>query len=172
MNNEKLYGYIIKEQTSIIKSLSSTPLPEGMTFTYESNRPEVAKVEGDKITAVGAGVATITVTGEKDGHTVTTDFVVYVMSNVKLDGITIDGEPIAKFSPDKYKYNVTLDSKAHKPVVAATASNPDLKIRIDQVKTLPGVCTITTKDPDSGVTATYEINFKVKASASAEGSRH
>jgi len=164
MNNEKLYGYIIKEQTSIIKSLSSTPLPEGMTFTYESNRPEVAKVEGDKITAAGPGVATITVTGEKDGHTVTTDFVVYVMSNVKLDGITIDGEPIAKFSPDKYKYNVTLDSKAHKPVVAATASNPDLKIRIDQVKTLPGVCTITTKDPDSGVTATYEINFKVKAS--------
>ena len=79
-----------------------------MTFTYTSNRPEVAKVENGVIKTVGPGVATITVTGTLNGHTVTTDFVVYVMSNVKLSGITVDGEPLAKFNPDKLTYNMTL----------------------------------------------------------------
>ena len=117
MNNEKLYGYIIKEQTSVIKSLQSCDLPEGMTFSYKSNRSGVAKVVGDKITAVGPGVATITVTGELDGHTVTADFVVYVTVNAKLDGILVNGEELPKFNADKHAYKMTLEHGAAMPEV-------------------------------------------------------
>ncbi|MBR4132453.1 MAG: glycoside hydrolase family 3 C-terminal domain-containing protein, partial [Oscillospiraceae bacterium] len=120
MNNEKLYGYIIADQRSPIKSLKSTPLPEGMTFSYRSNRPSVVRVTGDEIKAVGPGVATVTVTGKLDGHTVSADFVVYVMGSAKIDGITVDGAPLAKFDPDKLSYSMTLEAGAAIPVVAAT----------------------------------------------------
>ena len=33
--------------------------PEGITLTYESSNPEVARVDGTTLTIVGAGVATI-----------------------------------------------------------------------------------------------------------------
>ena len=168
MNNEKLYGYIIKEQTSVIKSLASCDLPEGMTFSYKSNRSGVAKVVGDKITAVGPGVATITVTGELDGHTVTADFVVYVTVNAKLDGIKVNGEELPKFNADKHAYKMTLEHGAAMPEVEAIAK-AGMEVKVEMPEALPGIATITSTDPESGLTETYTVEFKVKAPASAGG---
>ena len=164
MNNEKLYGYIIREQLSPIKKMQSTALPEGMTFTYESNRPSVVKVEGDEIRAAGPGVATVTVTGTLDGKTVTADFVVYVEVSTDVDEITVNGEPLPKFSPDKYNYSMMLDSDKDIPVVAASSKNEDLAITVTQAAQLPGDATVVATDPDSGVSSVYTITFKVKPS--------
>ena len=49
MNNEKLYGFIISQQHSNIKSMESCDLPEGMTDKYSSNRSSVLTVLGDKV---------------------------------------------------------------------------------------------------------------------------
>ncbi|MBE7007529.1 MAG: hypothetical protein E7424_10410, partial [Ruminococcaceae bacterium] len=166
MNNEKLYGYIIKEQLSPIKQMKSTDLPEGMTFTYESNRPSVVKVEGDQIKAAGPGVATVTVTGTLDGKTVTADFVAYVEVSTDVSEITVDGEPLPKFSPDKYKYSMTLENGKDIPVVAASANNEDLEITVTQATALPGEAIVECKDPASGVSSVYTITFKVKPSSS------
>ncbi|MDE7413058.1 MAG: leucine-rich repeat protein, partial [Muribaculaceae bacterium] len=42
--------------------------PEGVTLTYESSNPEVARVDGTKLTIVGAGVATIGAICEETGE--------------------------------------------------------------------------------------------------------
>ena len=163
MNNEKLYGYIIKDQRSPIKSLKSTALPEGMTFRYSSNRPSVVRVTGDTIKAVGPGVATVTVAGTLDGRTVTADFVVYVMGNISAGSITVNGEPLAKFDPAKLSYSMTLEAGSAIPVVAATAVDDDLTVTVNQATELPGSATVVVTDRESGQSVTYEIKFKVKA---------
>ena len=165
MNNEKLYGYIIKEQLSSIKQMKSCDLPEGMKVTYTSNRPSVVRVEDGKVYTGAPGVATLSATVEYNGETATGEAVIYVMTNTDVDNITVDGEQIAKFSPTKYKYSMTLENKSHIPVIAAESENPDLEVTVEQATELPGVATITAKDKDSNVASTYTITFKVKASA-------
>ncbi|MBR4131623.1 MAG: glycoside hydrolase family 3 C-terminal domain-containing protein, partial [Oscillospiraceae bacterium] len=165
MNNEKLYGYIIAQQHSNIKSEQSCPLPEGMTVTYSSNRESVVKVVDGKVYTAGPGVATLTATVTYNGVTATGDTVIYVMANSNIDDITVDGQTVAKFSPTKYKYSMTLENKSHIPVVAGTTSNPDLEVVVEQATELPGVATIRTMDKDTGVGATYTITFKVKPSS-------
>ncbi len=167
MNNEKLYGYIIANQKSPIKQMKSCDLPEGMEVTYTSNRPNVVKVEGDKIVTVGPGVATLTAAVTYNGVTVTGEEIIYVMSSLNVDDITIDGETIAKFSPKKYNYTVKLEAGDKIPVVAASTENPDLEITVNQATELPGIATIVSTDKDSGVSATYTIVFKVKATGAA-----
>jgi len=168
MNNEKLYGFIISQQHSNIKSMESTPLPEGMEVTYTSNRPEVVKVVDGKVYTAAPGVATLTATVTYNGVTVSGDEVIYVMTNTDVDNITVDGEQIAKFSPTRYKYSMTLENKTHIPVVAVESENPDLEITVEQATELPGVATITAKDKDSDVASVYTITFKLKATGGSE----
>ena len=169
MNNEKLYGYIIAQQHSNIKSMQSTPLPEGMKLHYFSNRPEVVKVEGDKVYTVGPGVATLTVTAAYNGVQVSGDAIIYVMTNTDVEDLTVNGETVEKFNPQKYSYKMTLGPSDPIPVVAATASNPDLEITVEQATELPGVATVTCKDTESGVASVYTITFKVKNPSTGGG---
>ena len=166
MNNEKLYGYIIANSKSNIKQLSSTPLPEGMTFKYRSNRSSVVKVDGDQIQAVGPGVATVTVTGKLDDYEVKADFVVYVKVATDVDDITANGETLEKFSPTKYNYSIRLEEGEPIPEIAAVSSNPDLDVVVTQATELPGVATVVATDRESGLSQTYTINIKVRPSAS------
>ena len=117
MNDESLYGYVIAHQKSPIDQVASSPLPEGMTFTYKSNRPSVVSCRGGQIRAVNAGVATITVTGKLDDHVVTADFVVYVEASAKIDGITLDGKPMEGFNRDKFGYELNAKDFEKAPVV-------------------------------------------------------
>jgi len=157
MNDESLYGYIIKEQTSIIKSLESCPLPEGMTFTYKSNRPSVVKVEGDVIKAVGPGVATVTVTGELDGHVVTADFVAYVESSANIDGIKVNGELLEGFSRECYTYELSGYETA--PVVEAVSNNDDLDITVTQAAGVPGTAVIRCEYAAANQVLYYRVGF-------------
>ncbi len=128
MNDESLHGYVIAHQMSPIDQVVSSALPEGMVFTYETNRPSVVSVNDGVIKAEAPGVATVSVTGELDGHVVTADFVVYVESNPLLNGITLNGEPMEDFNREKFAYE--LDSSAYggagtsdETVVMVTASD-------------------------------------------------
>ena len=58
------------------------------------------------------------------------------MTNTGVDNITVDGEQIAKFSPTRYKYAMTLENKSHIPVVAVESENPDLEITVEQATEL------------------------------------
>ncbi len=164
MNTEKLYGYIIANQLSPIKQMKSCPLPEGMVLSYSSNRPNVVKVEGDQVKTVGPGVATLTITATYNGATVSGDAVIYVTGAASLDGITVDGEPLEKFSSKKFNYSMKLENKSHIPVVAAQYSDPDLDVVVNQATELPGAATVVATDRNSKVVSTYVINFKVPAS--------
>ena len=159
MSNEKLYGYIIAQQKSPIKSLKSTPLPEGMTFTYESNRPSVVKIEGDKIKTVGAGVATVTVTGTLGSDVVTADFVVYVEGNSYLENITLDGEPLAGFNREKHGYELSAANFNKAPVVAAVNEDPDLQVTVTQFTGIPGVATVVAECVSTNQRDVYRIGI-------------
>ena len=159
MNDESLRGYVIANQQSPIDQVKSSPLPEGMTFTYSSNRPSVAKVENGTIKAVGAGVATITVTGKLDDIVLTTDFVVYVEASAKLDGITLDGKAMEDFDSEKFAYELDANDFEKAPVVGYVSSNPDLEITVEQFPGIPGVAVITAVDPGSGTTCVYRLGL-------------
>ncbi len=159
MNDESLYGYIIANQKSPIISKHSVSYPEGMTFTFESNRPEVVAVNGDQIITVAPGVATITATATYNGESVSTDFVVYVASTSYVDGILVDGELIPDFRDTTLNYQVELASGDPIPQIDAVSDNEDLIITVTQADHVPGVATIESYNTYSGETLIYRVGF-------------
>lgn len=57
---------------------TAAPLPPGMRIRYESNRPDVVRVDGDGVHARSVGLATVTATIEYRGETRRTSFPVHV----------------------------------------------------------------------------------------------
>jgi beta-glucosidase len=163
MNDESLYGYIIKQQSSLVKQKSSTPFPDGMTFSYTSNRPSVVSVTDGVIRTVTPGVATITATATYNGVSASTDFVVYVIADTSLSSLEVNGVPVSGFSPTTYSYTVPVLSNAL-PKVTATASDFNATVTIVQAAAVPGTATVTvTNGTDQLV---YTINFTVDTSLS------
>ena len=164
MNDESLCGYIIKDQESPIKKLSNNvAFPDGMTFTYSSNRPSVVAVNDNVITTVAPGVATITATATYNGKTVSTDFVVYVESTPYIDGITVDGTPVANFKDDRLSYAVELAAGTTTvPQVAAVTDNTDLTVQVTQATQLPGVATVSVTNTYLNQTVVYRVGFGMK----------
>ena len=159
MNNESLYGYIIKQQSSPVKKETSRDFPAGTTVTYASNRPEVVKVDGDDITTVAPGVATITATLTYNGESATTKFVVYVESTPYLENITVGGTPISGFQSKTFNYSVTLASAAAVPEIETVSSNAALIIDITKPASIPGTAVIKTTNGDNGEKATYYVGL-------------
>lgn len=159
MNDESLYGYIIANQQSpIYKMGNNVAFPEGTKITYVSNRPEVVEVDGDTITTVNPGVATITATLELNGVSVSTDFVVYVESNPYLDSITVNGTPIEGFRSDRMNYTVESADETV-PEIGYTAGNPDLDVTVQKADSYPGVTTITVTNRETNASEVYRIGF-------------
>ena len=164
MNDESLYGYIIKQQSSLVMQKKSTPFPDGMTFTYKSNRPGVVSVDDNGvIRTVGPGVATITATATYNGETVSTDFVVYVVSSPYLDDITINGDSIPNFKKDSFTYSIEVPVDAEVPEIVPVSSNEDLDIFIDQeIEAIPGIKVIRCVNRVTGEVATYRVGVGCK----------
>ena len=70
MSDDTLYGYVTKGQ--------SRKLPDGMKFSFASNRPGVVAVKDGVIRTVGTGVATVTASVTYKNVTRSTSFVVDV----------------------------------------------------------------------------------------------
>jgi beta-glucosidase len=154
MNDESLYGYIIKGK--------SKPFPQGCEITYSSNRPSVVAVGSDGvIRTVNGGVATVTATLTYNGGSATTDFVVYVSSNPYPDGITVNGTPISGFNKDKTDYSICYpyDVTTVPTVGIIDSGNPDVVNVFTQAEGIPGVATIVATDTSNGSQVTYRIGF-------------
>lgn len=129
---------------------------EDLTISYESDNTSVATVDNaGKVTGVGAGVATITVTAEYNGSKVTSSYPVAVKSGVKATTLTVDGQSVENFDAETLTYNVSV-ADGQVPTVAATAeSGVDVDVKAAQA--VPGQTTVTlTKDSQSVV---YTVNF-------------
>lgn len=129
---------------------------EGLTISYATSDDKVATVDDNgKVTGVGAGVATITVTAEYNGSKVTSSYPVAVKSGVQATTLTVGGKTVENFDPETLTYNVSVaDGKV--PAVAATAES-GVDVDVKAAQTVPGQTTVTlTKDSQSVV---YTINF-------------
>ncbi len=164
MNDESLYGYIIKQQSSLVKKMTSTPLPEGMTVTYTSNRPAVADVVNGEIKTLAPGVATITATATYNGVSVSTDFVVYVVSSPYLEDIKVNGESISGFSKDKFNYSIEVPAGTTTvPTIEPVSANEDLEITIEkELESIPGVKVIRSTNKLTGETVVYRVGVGYK----------
>ena len=150
MNDDTLFGYVSKG--------AHKDLPAGMSLSYSSNRPSVVAVDGSTIKTVANGVATVTVDATQGGVTKTTSFVVKVVA--QLGGITVNGQPLTGFSPDKYSYDVVLPDGSATPTVAGTSTDPSATVSVTQATGFPGTATVVATGPD-GTPFTYTVNFGV-----------
>jgi beta-glucosidase len=160
LSDESLWGYIIKQQSSKIKKKASTPFPDGMTFSYSSNRPSVASVTDGVIKTEGPGVATITATATYNGKSASGEFVVYVVSTPYIDGIKVDGTSVANFKADRLNYSLEVPAGTTTvPTVTAVNANPDVTTVVTPASSIPGVTTIVATNSVSGSTATYRVGI-------------
>ena len=158
MNDESLWGYIIKQQSSHVKQKSSTPFPEGMTFSYTSNRPSVVSVTDDVIKTEGPGVATITATATYNGVSASADFVVYVVTTPYIDDIKVDGVSIQDFKPDQMNYSIEVPAGTTTvPNIEPINDNEDIDVVYEQLTSIPGVMEIVCTNKLNGATATYRV---------------
>ncbi len=158
MNDESLWGYIIKQQSSHVKQKTSTPFPEGMTFSYTSNRPSVVSVADGIIKTEGPGVATITATATYNGVSASGDFVVYVVSTPYIDDIQVDGISIPGFKPDRMNYSITVpEGTTTVPEIVPINTNTDVEVTYEQLTSIPGVMSIACTNTITDATVTYRV---------------
>ena len=163
MNDESLFGYIIKQQSSLVKQKSSTPFPEGMTFSYSSNRPSVVSVTDGVIKTEAPGVATITATTTYNGVSASTDFVVYVESTPYLNDIKVDGVSIPGFKPDRVNYSIELAAdETNIPNIEPVYTNTDLEVAYEPLQSIPGAVSIVCTNTVTDATVTYRVGVGSK----------
>jgi hypothetical protein len=81
----------------------------------------------------------------------------------KLAGLSIDGETVTDFDPNRYVYELAMPSgEAEAPRVAAVAANPNHTVAVSQAAGVPGIAKITVTDPE-GIfdTGTYYVSLVV-----------
>lgn len=146
-----------------IRGAGSITNAHGTTVSFRGR-----KLSGSEISIVNGDLentpTTITVTSE-DGKSVTTykiQFQRAASSNAKLAGITVNGEPLASFSPNKYNYNIDLPyGTTTVPVVDAEKQEDKQTLEITQPGSLTGTAKIIVTAANGTSKATYTLNFKV-----------
>ncbi|MDR1134714.1 MAG: glycoside hydrolase family 3 C-terminal domain-containing protein [Clostridiales Family XIII bacterium] len=173
MNDESLYGRTIKDNVPVeglmgVPEITDIPLPAGAQVSYTSNRPEVVSVDNSNptapvITTNRSGVATITATVNYNGESATNEFVVYVKTDIVVDGISIDGTPLEGFTPSVTEYEVTVPYGTTAAPIVSITENPDpaLSAAVTQAAAVPGYASIVVTDTDANSSRTYYVSFNV-----------
>lgn len=131
---------------------ATTELPQ-ITAAVPSN--EKATVAIGQITEL-PGTATLTVTAEAGNTQVyTINFIKGRSHDATLSSITVDGKPLADFSPENQSYRVVVK---HLPVVDAVATDPLSTVTVYQAKTVPGWAQVQVK-AEAGNIESYTITF-------------
>ena len=131
-------------------------------IAYRSNNDSVVTVDADgKVTAVGQGVATVTVDVTVDGVTVSDTYSVKVMPDLTLGSLKVAGKSVLKSGENQYSF--LRKASATAPEVAAAAKDGSLRVVVDQADAVPGTAVITVNDDVTGDAARYFVNFGVKA---------
>ena len=147
INNTAVEGFSAGQVTYDIE------LPYGTTempaITYDlTDRNSTAAV------ATGEWTATVTVTAEDGEHTTTYTlvFTIAKSTNAALAAILLDGEPMANFYADEFKYTVNIPYGAEIPVITAQADDPAATVEVTG-----NTIVVTAED---GVTQnTYTLEF-------------
>lgn len=149
-------------QTSVSATMSDDSFYDvkKATVVYKSNNPSVASVDSKGlVTAVAAGVATITGSVTVDGVTVSNSYPVKVMPDLTLKSLKINGKDVPGFSPEVKAYSYLLKKNAKLPVVQATAVDKNIAVIVEQAKQIPGTTVVKFVDNNTLESTTYYFNF-------------
>ena len=137
------------------------------TVTYVSSNDAVANVDATgKLTAVGPGIATITVNVFYSGKTVSDCYSVKVNADFSLATLKNGSKSILKKGRTQYSVLGKLSSQ-----VSATAKSNGLKVSIEQAPKVPGTTVVKVVEPVTGDEQTYLVNFETRSVADEFNSR-
>ena len=131
------------------------------TIKYASSNETVATVDANGLlTAVGAGIATVTVSVTYNGKTVSDSYAVKVNADLSLSSLKNAGKSLLKSGRKQYSVLGKMSSK-----VTATARSGQLKIAVEQAPTVPGTAIVKVIEPVTGDADSYYVNFGIKGVA-------
>ena len=131
------------------------------TIKYASSNENVATVDADgKLTAVGAGIVTVTVSVTYNGKTVSDSYAVKVNADLSLSSLKNAGKSLLKSGRKQYSVLGKMSSK-----VTATARSGQLKVAVEQAPTVPGTAIVKVIEPVTGDADSYYVNFGIKGVA-------
>ena len=131
------------------------------TIKYVSSNETVATVDANGLlTAVGAGIATVTVSVTYNGRTVSDSYAVKVNADLSLSSLKNAGKSLLKSGRKQYSVLGKMSSK-----VTATARSGQLKVAVEQAPTVPGTAIVKVIEPVTGDADSYYVNFGIKGVA-------
>ena len=131
------------------------------TIKYASSNETVATVDANGLlTAVGAGIATVTVSVTYNGRTVSDSYAVKVNADLSLSSLKNAGKSLLKSGRKQYSVLGKMSSK-----VTATARSGQLKVAVEQAPTVPGTAIVKVIEPVTGDADSYYVNFGIKGVA-------
>ncbi len=131
------------------------------TIKYASSNETVATVDANGLlTAVGAGIATVTVSVTYNGRTVSDSYSVKVNADLSLSSLKNAGKSLLKSGRKQYSVLGKMSSK-----VTATARSGQLKVAVEQAPTVPGTAIVKVIEPVTGDADSYYVNFGIKGVA-------
>ena len=131
------------------------------TIKYASSNESVATVDANGLlTAVGAGIATVTVSVTYNGRTVSDSYAIKVNADLSLSSLKNAGKSLLKSGRKQYSVLGKMSSK-----VTATARSGQLKVAVEQAPTVPGTAIVKVIEPVTGDADSYYVNFGIKGVA-------
>ena len=131
------------------------------TIKYASSNETVATVDANGLlTAVGAGIATVTVSVTYNGRTVSDSYAIKVNADLSLSSLKNAGKSLLKSGRKQYSVLGKMSSK-----VTATARSGQLKVAVEQAPTVPGTAIVKVIEPVTGDADSYYVNFGIKGVA-------
>lgn len=134
--------------------------PDQLKVSYKSTDPAVVSVDSEgKITALRAGVASIFAYVTWNGSTVSDSYPVKVTPELTPAAITVNGEALQTFSPDRKAYSFLMQAGSVLPVVEAKAISESIVVEVTQAKAIPGTAIIRMVDYHSMEANSYILHF-------------
>ena len=128
------------------------------TVKYVSSNTAVATVDAaGKLTAVGPGIATVTVSVTYDGTTVSDCYSVKVNADFALATLKNGGKSILKAGRSQFSVLGKMSSQ-----VSATAKSKQLSVVVEQAPKVPGTAVVKVQEPVTGDEQAYYVNFGTK----------
>ena len=128
------------------------------TVKYMSSNTGVATVDASgKLTAVGPGIASVTVSVTYNDKTVSDTYSIKVNADFSLATLKNGGKSIFKAGRKQFSVLGKMSSQ-----VSATAKSPQLKVDVKQATTVPGTAVVKVLEPVTGDAQAYYVNFGTK----------
>lgn len=193
--NERVYSYRVsncqsvmtyvkagsnKKRTVYLEAYEVTDGTAASTYSaqvsMESSTPGILKIDNLVSNKEYVVVAYSTGTGSGGSSNGNSDFyeIAFVAAPMAkniatLSSISVDGEPLADFAPDKLTYDVELSyGTTTVPTVTATCTSKKANAVVTAATAVPGATTIRVTAEDGQTYKDYTVNFTVAAAASSE----